>query len=144
MLGRFKEHPPGELRNMKPNVFHSLCSSEGKGLIGCMVAIVLLAVAIYLGITLVPIYYTNFDFENDVKTTASRAGSHFFDDEAVIKEILDLAKKNELRVAREDVKVDRFAGQLHIIVHYSVPVDFLIFEHNLNFTIDASSFIGAL
>lgn len=144
MFSRFKKHPPGELRNMKPKVLHSLRSSEGKGLVGCMVAIVLLAVAIYLGIILVPIYYANFSFENDVKTTASRAGSHFFDDEQVIKEILDLAKKDEIRIARENIQLDRFAGQLHIIVRYSVPVDFVFFEHDMNFTIDYSSFIGAL
>jgi len=129
---------------MKPGALHSLRSSEGKGLIGCMLAIVLLAAAIYLGIVLVPIYYANFDFENDVKTTASRAGSHFFDDEHIIKEVLDLAKKDEIRITRQDIQVDRFAGQLHIKVHYSVPVNFLILEHNLEFKIDASSFIGTL
>ncbi len=113
-------------------------------MIGCMLSIVLLAVAIYLGIVLVPIYYQNFNFENDVKTTASRAGSHFFDNDQVIKEVLALAKKNEIRIKRENIKVDRFAGQLHILVTYSVPVDFIILERDLNFKIDASSFIGSL
>jgi len=129
---------------MKSKVLHGLRSSEGRGLVGCMAGIVLLAVAIYLGIVLVPIYYANFDFENDVKTTASRAGSHFFDDETITKEVMDLAKKDEIRIERENIHVERFAGQLHIIVRYSVPIDFVFFQHNLNFTVDASSFIGAL
>jgi len=129
---------------MKSSVFQDLRSSEGKGIIGCMLAIVLLAAAIYLGIILVPIYYANFNFENDVKTTASRAGARYFDNDQVIKEILTLAKRNEIRLKREAVKVERFAGQLHIRVNYSVPVDFIILERDLNFKIDASSFIGAL
>lgn len=129
---------------MEANTSHRLRSSEGRGMIGCMLSIVLLAVAIYLGIVLVPIYYQNFNFENDVKTTASRAGSHFFDNDQVIKEVLALAKKNEIRIKRENIKVDRFAGQLHILVTYSVPVDFIILERDLNFKIDASSFIGSL
>jgi hypothetical protein len=144
MLRRFKKQPPGELQNMKPVVLGSLHSSEGRGIIGCMMAIVLLGLAIYLGITLVPIYYANFNFENDVKTAASRAGAHYSDDETVIKDILDLAKKDEIKVDRKDIQVERFAGQLHLIVRYSVPVDFVIMEHNLDFKIDASSFIGTL
>ncbi|MBN1571108.1 MAG: hypothetical protein JXA73_24950 [Acidobacteria bacterium] len=129
---------------MNKNTFHRLRSSEGKGMIGCMLSIALIAAAIYLGIVLVPIYYQNFNFENDIKTTASRAGARFFDNETIVKEILVLAKKNEIRVEKENVKVDRFAGQLHILVTYSVPVNFIILERDLNFKIDASSFIGTL
>lgn len=129
---------------MKTSVLHNLRSSEGKGLIGCLFAIVLLAAAIYLGIILVPIYYSNFNFENEVKTTASRAGARYFDNDQIIKEVLTLAKKNEIRITKQDVKVERFAGQLHIRVDYSVPVDFIILERDLNFEIEASSFIGTL
>jgi hypothetical protein len=129
---------------MKTKLIHRLHGCEGRGLIGCMLAVVLLVVAIYLGIVLVPIYYQNFNFENDVKTTASRAGSRFFDNEKIIKEILALAKKDEIRITKENIRVDRFAGQLHIFVNYSVPVDFIIFERDLNFEIDASSFVGTL
>jgi len=129
---------------MKNSTFHSLRSSDGKGLVGCLLSIVLLAAAIYLGIILVPIYYSDFNFENDVKTTASRAGARFSDNEQIVKDILSLAKRNEIRITKEDIKVERFAGQLHIRVEYSVPVDFIIFERDLNFKIEASSFIGSL
>jgi hypothetical protein len=139
--GRLEKHPPGELHTMKPI---DLRSPEGKGLIGCMMALVLFAVAIYLGITLGPIYYSNFNLENGVKTTASRAGAHFFNDEMIIAEVMDLAKRESIRIKKENIDIDRFAGQVHIKVNYSVPVDFLIFERDLNFKIDASSFIGAL
>jgi hypothetical protein len=129
---------------MKTRLFRNLRSSDGKGMIGCLLSIVMLAVAIYLGIILVPIYYSNFNFENDIKTTASRAGAHFMDNDQVIRDILALAKRNEIRITREDIKVERFAGQLHIRVNYSVPVDFIVLEHDLDFKIEASSFIGAL
>ncbi|MDM7994316.1 MAG: DUF4845 domain-containing protein [Acidobacteriota bacterium] len=129
---------------MKTSLLRELRSSEGKGVIGCLLSIVMLAVAIYLGIVLFPIYYSNFNFENDVKTVASRAGAHFLDNQQITKDILSLAKKNEIRIKREDIKLERFAGQLHIRVDYSVPVDFIIMERDLNFEIEASSFIGTL
>ena len=124
--------------------YMDLRSPEGKGLIGCMLALVLFAVAIYLGITLGPIYYSNFNLENGVKTTASRAGAHFFNDEQIVAEIMDLAKREEIRIKKENILVDRFAGQVHIKVNYSVPVDFIVVERDLNFKIEASSFIGTL
>jgi len=129
---------------MKTSLLRELRSSEGKGVIGCLLSIVMLAVAIYLGIVLFPIYYSNFNFENDVKTVASRAGAHFLDNQQITKDILSLAKKNEIRIKREDIKLERFAGQLHIRVDYSVPVDFIVMERALNFKIEASSFIGTL
>jgi hypothetical protein len=119
-------------------------SSEGKGLIGCILALALFAVAIYLGITLGPVYYSNFDFENGIKTTASRAGAHFFSDDQIVSEVMDLAKRGEIRINKENIEIDRFAGQIHIKVHYSVPANFIIFERNLDFKIQASSFIGTL
>ena len=121
-----------------------LRSPEGKGVIGCILALVLFAVAIYLGITLGPIYYSNFNLESGVKTTVSRAGAHFFNDEQIIAEIMDLAKRDDIRINKENILVDRFAGQVHIKVSYSVPVDFIVVEHDLNFKIEASSFIGTL
>ncbi len=129
---------------MKSKGLSSLRGSEGKGIIGCILFIVLFCVAIFLAITLGPIYYSNFSLESDVKTEASRAGARFLDDETVIKDILDMAKRKEIPLTREGINVQRFAGQIHIEVHYGVPVDFLIMRRNINFEIRASSFIGTL
>ena len=121
-----------------------LRSPEGKGLIGCLLSLVMFAVAIYLAVTVGPIYYSNYNFETGVKTTASRAGAHFLNDEQIMGEVMDLALRDEIRIKKENIEVDRFAGQVHIKVHYSVPVDFLLFERDLNFKVDASTFIGTL
>ena len=129
---------------MKPLRLQILLDCEGKGLMGCLTAVVLLGLAIYLGITLGPIYYSNYNFESDVKTEVSRAGSHFFDDETVIKDVIDLAKKNEIRIDRQNIRIDRFAGQMHISVNYSVPVDFVVMQKDVSFQVSASSFLGSL
>ena len=122
----------------------SLGACEGKGLLGCMVFIVLMGVAIFLAIKLGPIYYSNFNFESDVKTEASRAGARFMDDETIVRDLMAVAKRNDIRLKKEDIKVERFAGQIHFEVHYAVPVDFLLFQRDINFHIKASSFVGTL
>ena len=97
---------------MTSGYLHNWRDSEGKGLIGCMFFIVVFALAIYLGIMLGPVYYANFNFESQIETEAGRAGAKFLDDETIIKDILDLAKRNEIRLNRQNIKIDRFAGQV--------------------------------
>jgi hypothetical protein len=118
----------------------SLRDSEGKGIIGCMIFIVLIAVAIFLGIKLGPIYYSNYNFESDVKEEVSRAGAHVLTEETVITDLLRLAEKNGIQITPKDIKVQRFAGQVHIEVNYAVPIDFLVLQRNIAFQIKASSF----
>jgi hypothetical protein len=133
---------------MKSELRHSnmrnFSGCDGRGTAGCLVSLTLLLAATFISIKVAPLYYSYSSFESGVKTEASRAGAHFFDDETIIKDVLDLAKRNEIRITRESIKIDRFAGQIHIFVAYEVPVDFVLYQRNLNFEIKASSLIGAL
>ena len=119
-------------------------SAEGKGMSGCMIFIVVLFVAILIGFQIVPDYYSYASFESDVKTEASRAGAHSLDEETIITDILDLARKNEVRLTRENIQVEHLAGQVFITVRYSVPKDFIGYQHKMQFEIKASSYIGRL
>ncbi|MBN2244162.1 MAG: hypothetical protein JW793_15860 [Acidobacteria bacterium] len=127
--------------------FNALRESEGKGFLGCMGAIVALAALIFVGIKLGPIYYSNYVFEEELKTVVSRAGARYTPDEKIIIDIIELAQKNGIRITHEsagnNIKVERFAGQIHIRVRYFVPVDFLILRRNLRFQIELSSFTAA-
>jgi hypothetical protein len=118
--------------------------SEGKGLIGCLLSVVLLGIAIYLAVNLGPIYYSNFNFESDLKTTVSRAGARSFTNDLIVKDVLNVARNNQIRIKKENVHIERFAGQVHVSVYYVVPVDFLFYQRDLQFEVKASSFIGSL
>ena len=124
--------------------FCKLGNSEGKGVFGCIIFIFILGVAIFLVIRLGPLYYANFNFEADVKTEASRAGAHSLNDSTIVRDILVMAKRNEIRLEKEDISIERYAGQVHIEVDYSVPVSFVFFVRDINFQISASSFVGTL
>jgi hypothetical protein len=121
-----------------------LLDSEGKGVTGCFLFLAVLALAAVLGARLIPVIYSVKSFETDVKTEVSRAGAQFYADEVLLKNLLDLARRNELRIKRENIKLERFAGQVFVTIHYSTLVDFIVFERDINFDIKASSFIGRL
>ncbi len=117
---------------------------EGKGTLGCLVSLLILGAMIIVGTRLGPPYFSYRSLEGDVGTEISRAGSHFFTDETLVQNILDVARKNEVRLKKEDIKVERLAGQVQVSFQYSVPVDLILFEHTFNFKIKASSYIGTL
>ncbi len=118
--------------------------SEGKGTFGCLFSLVILGAAIFAGIKLVPLYYAASSFETDIKTEVSRAGANFFSDETMVKDIVNLAKKNEIRITPEQIKLERMAGQVHVVVDWSEPVDFVVFDYDVKFHVNASSYIGRL
>jgi len=119
-------------------------SIEGKGTAGCLIFLLVAAAAVAVGVRVGPPYYANKSLDADVKTEASRAGARFYDNETVLRNVLDLARRNEVRISRENVKLERFAGQLFITIEYSTPVDLFVTEYDFKFKIKASSFIGRL
>jgi len=124
-----------------------LLGCEGKGFLGCMAAIVLIAAMIFAGIKLGPIYYANYMFEEDLKNITSQAGARGKSHDEIILDILNAAKKRNIRITPEDAKrnvsIERYAGQIHVNVKYLVPVDFMIYRTTMQFEIKNSSFTAA-
>jgi hypothetical protein len=129
---------------MKSQGRRILRDNQGKGMVGCLIFLVLTGVAIFLAIQVVPIYYANYNMESDIKTEVSRAGAHFLEDETIIGDIRAMAKKNDIPLEKNNIKIQRLAGQIVIDVNYSVLINFVILERDLNFNIRASSFVGSL
>jgi hypothetical protein len=122
----------------------ALLDTDGKGLTGCLVFLVFLGILCFAVIRVGPDYYGFKSFEADVKTEASRAGANFFDDETIVKDIIDLARKNEIRLKEENIKVERFAGQIFIKVHYVLNADFIVYQRDIDMDFSVSSYIGRL
>lgn len=131
---------PLETINMKSKGTDILHDSEGKGFLGCIAVIVLIAAMIFIGVKLGPIYYSNYQFEEALKTVTSRAGARFISNEKIIEDILSLAGEKNINLKEENIKIERYAGQVHIEVRYVVPVDLLVMHKKLEFQIKASSF----
>jgi hypothetical protein len=121
-----------------------LGDSEGKGALGCLMSLLLLGVGIFAVVQIGPPYFAYKSLETDVSTEVSRAGAHFFSDEALTQNILDVARKNEVSIKKEDIKIERYAGQVHVQIEYRVPVDLMVLEHTFDFRIKASSYLGSL
>lgn len=132
------------MTTQRRSVYQRIMDPAGKGILGCVFFLVIAAAAVFVGIRLVPIYYTNSNLESAISTEVSRAGANFLNDDAIIKDVLDLGKRYEVPLTRENVKVEHFAGQIHITVQYTALADLGFYKRNIDFTIEASSFVGRL
>jgi len=119
-------------------------NSEGKGTLGCIVTLLILGVMVLMLMRIGPPYFAFKSFESDLKKETSRSGANSFDNETIIKNVLDLAKRNELHLKREDVTVERYSSQLFISVHYVLPMDLIVYQRDLNLDVRTSSLIGRL
>ncbi len=135
-------NPMKSVESKKGRWYHG--TPEGKGAIGCILSMVLLGIAVLVGVKVGPPYYSFTSFQTDVKTEVSRAGAHCFDDDRVIKDILDLARRNEIKLTQENIRIERFAEKMFVTINYNVPVDFVVYQRDLDFEIKASSYIGRL
>ena len=126
------------------NGIHFLKNCEGKGALGCLFFLVLLGGMTLFAVQAGPPYFAYRSLEGDVKTEVSRAGAHLYSNDVLVQNILDIAKNNEILLKKEDIKVERFAGQVQVVIHYTLPVDFIFFARTFDFDIKASSFIGRL
>lgn len=124
----------------------TLLSSDaaGKGLTGCVVAMIMLGIFILISMRVGPPYFAVKSFEADVKKEASRAGANAMDDETVVRNLLDLARRNEMHLDQENIRIERYAGQIHIKIHYTMPLDLIVYQRDLDFNIEASSYVGRL
>jgi len=123
---------------------HIGAGSAGKGTVSFLFSLAVLVVGVFVGIKVIPLYYAASNFETDVKTEVSRAGARFYDDSVVLNDIIDLAKKNEVILRPEDITLLRAGGQIHVNIQWTVPVDFVFFDHTFLFTVQTSSYIGRL
>jgi len=121
-----------------------MSKEDGKGTLGCLVFLALGLAAVALGWKVIPHYYSYTSLETDLKTEVSRAGAHYYSDETVRDNVVSLARKNDIRLTTENIKVERFAGQIFVTVTYSVPLDLILYETQMSFDLKASSFIGRL
>ncbi|MBM3790585.1 MAG: hypothetical protein FJW35_09585 [Acidobacteria bacterium] len=121
-----------------------LGSAEGKGVAGCFVFIVLLGIAAFVAINAGPPYLAAKSFEADLKTEVSRAGARYWDNESIIKSVFAVARKNEVRIKADNVRIERYAGQVFVHVNYSVPIDLALYEYVMRVSFKASSYIGTL
>jgi hypothetical protein len=111
------------------------------GTIKLVFGVCVIAAGIYLGAELVPVYYSNYQFRDDVKTEATLETYTSKPEEAIRDAIFKKAQRLDIPLTKEQIKVQRHGtqgtGSLTISAPYTVHLDLPVYPIDLHF--DAST-----
>jgi hypothetical protein len=99
-------------------------------------AILLLIVfsAIYVGWELIPPYYHNYQFQDELDDIARRNSYLQKSDDDVRQLVIKKASSMDIPLKEDQITITRVADGLGITVHYQVHVDMIFHPMDLDFT----------
>ena len=113
---------------------------EGRGAVGCVVAIALMAIVLFFTVKLGPAYFNHYEFKGNLKQVIARAGASAASEETIIQDLIKTAGTNNIVLKKENIKITRFSDKVRIHVEYIVPINFLIMKYDLKFPLEETGF----
>jgi len=109
--------------------------SSGKGNLGCLFGLLIVAALGYLGYKFVPHYVSHFELKDALNEIAvyRAAGTRGSEKQTIQEEVIAKAKELGIQLKREDIKVKQDEEKVYITVTYTVPVELPNQVYNLNF-----------
>lgn len=103
---------------------------NGRGAVGCLLTLVVIAALVIIGAKAVPARINVGELQDYCVRQAESASLPDYSDEDIAKRILAKAQELKLPVNANDIQVSRRAGEVHVLVRYTLPLDFLFYTYN--------------
>jgi hypothetical protein len=113
-------------------------TDRGAGNAKLIFVLVVMAVAAYCAVKIVPVYVSNYELNDKIRQLAIQSTVDHSSAQAVQDRVLEYAKGLGLPVARENVTV-QVGNVVTISIDYTVPVDLKVYTLNLHFTPSAEN-----
>jgi len=111
------------------------CMNKLKSLIGVLV----IAGAFYIGWNMIPPYFHNYQFQDDLDDIARVATYNIRSDDELKQAVITRAKLREIIVKEDQIIITRIASGIGIRVHYRVHVDMIVHPTDIDFTADSKN-----
>jgi hypothetical protein len=114
-------------------------SDSGKAAFKTILALLFLAVVVYAGFKIIPVYVNSFELQDYIRQQNPFWVTQRAQAEAIRSAILAKAKELDLPVSPEQVKVDVGGGRVAVSLDYTVPVDLIVYTWEFRFTPSAEN-----
>jgi len=104
---------------------------RGEGQFGCIVGLIILAIACFIAYKVIPVKVKAADLRQEIQDDAKSAG--MMNDERIRASIMAKARENNLPLADENLKIVRGGNQCTITADYVVPVEFPGYVYRMEF-----------
>jgi hypothetical protein len=95
---------------------------KGEGRIGFLIALIIVGLAIFLGMKVIPVRINAYEFRDFLREEARYAAVRH-DDATVTKRILARAKEMDIPLNPKNLTVTRTTGEMIITAKYEQPID---------------------
>jgi hypothetical protein len=108
------------------------CGERGSARLKTVVWIALLGAFIFVCVKVVPVLFSEYQFQDAMQTTARFATINRQSPDEIRKTLIQEAKSKDIPVQPEDIHVTNDAGNVKISADYSVTVDLQVYQLTLN------------
>jgi len=97
-------------------------SQRGEGRVGLLIALVILGTAIFVGVKIIPVRVTAYEFKDFIQQECRWAAVRQADEE-VERRILSKAQELEIPLDKKNLKIKRTKSEMIISCSYQQPID---------------------
>ncbi len=119
---------------MKRNWRVSRGGQRGAGKLRALIYTALLVAGVYAAYKVVPPYVAEYQLKDKMTEQARFAVVNHYDDKQIRDNIMATINDLDIPATAEDIRVTRTNSGIAISVSYNVPVDFLVYKTELNFS----------
>jgi hypothetical protein len=102
-----------------------------------IIALAVVAAAIYVGWNLIPPYFNNYQFQDDLDDVARRTSYLNKSEDEIRDAVIKKAAGDNVTLKEEQVMITRQGGEVGITVKYRVHVELMVRPVDLDFTVNS-------
>ena len=107
---------------------------RGEGRLKAIVYTAILVIGVFVAFKLVPLYVAQYQLKDKMEEQARFAVVNRYSEDQVRDNIFRVIEDLDIPAKREDIKVASTTHGISISVDYTVPVDFLVYKTEMNFS----------
>ena len=107
-------------------------AQRGEGKVGLLIALFIVGIAIFLGVKIIPVRITAYEFKDHIRQEC-RTGAIHKNDAEVTKRILLKADELEIPLEPKNLKVKRTVSEMIITAKYELPIDLKVYTYVYRF-----------
>ena len=103
-------------------MFEQTARERGEGRIGFLISVIIVGIAIFLGVKIIPVRIDAYEFRDTLREEARYAAVRH-DDKKVADRIMQKARELEIPLNRKNLTLHRTVGEIVIKASYEQPID---------------------
>jgi hypothetical protein len=107
---------------------------RGEGKVGVLIALVVVAIAIFLGVKIIPVRIAAYEFQDFIEQECRYAAVRK-DTETVRKRIIRKARELEIPLNKKHLKLERTHNEMIITAAYEKPIDLAVTTYTYKFKV---------